>query len=109
MTEIERPEDAALRALFATAPEPVDNGFSAGVMTRIASRVRRRRLIIALAIIVGAGIAAWPLGMLILQLSDSLRGLVVSATGTDWIREYPTIIAGAVLAFVTPVIAALLE
>ena len=109
MTDIEHPEDAALRALFAAAPEPEDDGFSAGVMARIGSQIRRRRLIIALAIIVGAAIAAWPFGMLVLQLSDSLRGLVVSATGTDWISEYPTIIAGAILALLTPVVAALLE
>ena len=109
MTEFERPEDAALRALFAAAPEPADDGFSQRVVARIGSRIHRRRLIIAFAVIVGAGIAAWPLGVMILQFSDSLRGLLVSAAGTDWIREYPTIIAGAVLALLTPVVAALLE
>jgi MFS family permease len=105
----DRYADEALRALFAELPDPPDEGFSERVVGRIASRVRRRRLIIAAAVLVGALIAVWPVGQLLLQLSDGLRDLAVGIAGRDWLSEYRTPILGVGLAFLTPVVAALLE
>ena len=108
----DRSADEALRELFAGMAEPRDDGFADRVMARIEARVRTRRLVLALAVMLGAGIvlfAAWPLGQLLLTFSDNLRSLFVGASGTDWLTEYRTLIAGAVLAFLTPAVAALLE
>ena len=108
----DRHADKALRELFAGMAEPKDDGFADRVMARIESRIRTRRLVLALAVMLGAGIvlvAAWPLGQLVLTLSDDLGSLFVGASGTDWLTEYRTLIAGAVLAFLTPAVAALLE
>jgi anti-sigma factor RsiW len=108
----DRSADDALRELFAGISEPRDDGFADRVMARIESRIRTRRLVLALAVLLGAGIAlvaAWPLGQLLLTLSDDLGSLFVGASGTDWLTEYRTLIAGAVLAFLTPAVAALLE
>ena len=111
MTDDRRADDL-LRELFAGMPEPRDDGFADRVMARIESRIRTRRLVIALAVMLGAAIvlvAAWPLGQLVLSLSGNLQDLFVGASGTDWLTEYRTLIAGAVLAFLTPAVAALIE
>jgi MFS family permease len=105
----DRQADEALRALFADLADPPDQGFSDRVIGRIAGRIRRRRLIIAAAVIAGGLIAAWPLGQLLLQLSEELGDLIVGMAGTDWLNEYRTLILGVGLAFLTPVVAALLE
>lgn len=102
-------EDQALRALFAVAPEPDDNGFTDRVMGRIGARVRRRRLAIALAVVLGAGIAAWPLAQLVLQASEGIRALVIEAVGVDWLSQYRPLVAGALLALLTPILVALIE
>lgn len=102
-------EDQALRALFGAAPEPADYGFTDRVMGRIGARVRRRRLIIALAVVLGIGIAAWPLAQLVLQAAEGIQVLVVEAVGIDWLEQYRPLLAAALLAFVTPVLVALLE
>ena len=73
MAEREHPADAALTALFAAETDPRDDGFSAGVMDRIGGRIRRRRLVIAIAVGAGALIAAWPLGQLLLASADPAR------------------------------------
>ena len=108
----DRSADEALRELFAGMAEPRDEGFAARVMNRIEARVRTRRLVLALAALLGAGIvlvAAWPLGQLVLTLFDDLGALFIGASPTDWLTEYRSLIAGAVLAFLTPAVAALLE
>ncbi len=101
--------DDALRALFGGMAEPPDDGFSGRVMDRIGARIRRRRLIIALAVLAGTLVAAWPVTQLLLQFSDGLRTVVANFAGTNWLAEYQTLLAGAALAFLTPVVAALLE
>jgi hypothetical protein len=105
----ERRADEALRALFAGMAEPGDDGFSGRVMARIGARIRRRRLVIAVAVLAGALVAAWPVAQLLLQFSSSLRTFVAGFAGTDWLADYQTLLAGAALAFLTPVVAALLE
>jgi hypothetical protein len=105
-------EDRALRALFLAASEPADDGFSDRVIGRIGARVRRRRLVIALAVVIGVAIAAWPLAQLILQASDGIRVLLavlVEAFGLDRLSHYRPLLAGALLALLTPVLVALLE
>jgi hypothetical protein len=109
MAERDLSPDDALRAAFAAVPDPVDGGFTAAVMQRVRARTRRRRLLIAAAVAVGALIAAWPLGQLLLQFSDGLRGLATTAAGTDWFGEHKTLLYGVALACLTPVVAALLE
>lgn len=109
MPEREHAQDAALKALFAADAEPADDGFSAGVMRRINARIQRRRVVIALAVGAGAVIAAWPVGQLLLQLSDGLRALLANTAATDWLMQYRAVLGGAALAFMTPVVAALLE
>ena len=109
MADPERQADDALRALFATLPEPADDGFSELVMGRIGRRTRRRRVMIAAAVVAGALIAAWPLGQLMLQLSDGLRQLAISDEVTGWATEHRTLLAGIALASLTPLLAALLE
>ena len=81
-------EDEALRALFAGAPEPADDGFSGRVINRIGARIRRRRLIIGMAVILGALIAAWPLGQLVFQASEGLRALAAQTLGSDFFTQY---------------------
>jgi hypothetical protein len=105
-------EDRALQALFAAAPEPADDGFSDRVIGRIGARVRRRRLVIALAVVLGVVIAAWPLAELVLQASDwfrALLGVLVEVIGMDRLNQYRPLLAGALLAMLTPVLVALLE
>lgn len=103
-------EEDRLRAWFsADAAGPEDGGFTARVMDRIGVRIRRRRLVLAVAIAAGAGIAAWPLGQLLLQLSDGLRAAAAVVGGAEWLAQHKPVFLGIVLAFVTPVFAALIE
>lgn len=109
MPERDQAFDDTLRGLFAAEPEPADDGFSQRVMRRIAGRTLRRRLLLAGAVTTGAVIAAWPLGQLLLPLSDGLRELVGQTAATDWLAERKTLLYGVALACLTPIVAAMLE
>ena len=94
-------EDLALEALFRSDPVP-DDGFSAGVMSRVRHRIWARRLSMPVAVAVGLSISAKPL----LQAATVLPGLLDSVFGgffgidrlpVDSLPQLSTVLIGATL------------
>lgn len=96
-------EDAQLAKMFEElVPTIDDDGFSNRVLARIEHRIRRRKMILASAVIAGAAIALWPVARLAVTLSD---GLLVAATrwyDAAWLLQNQVAIVAVVLAAAAP-------
>ncbi len=92
-------EDKKLESLFASEAVP-DDGFSATVMTRLKRRLWIRRLMLPVALVVGAAVALKPLSQLVLTLSKLLALLPgnVSGLSLSVIPQGSTIFLGGLLA-----------
>ncbi len=103
-------EDKLLESLFGSEPVP-DNGFSAGVMTRLNRRLWVRRLALPTAFLVGAVIAVKPLSQLVVTFSKLLTVIPADIGGLsmDIIPETTTVFLGGLLLVAMMMVTKMLE
>ncbi len=103
-------EDKLLESLFRSEPV-LDNGFSAGVMTRLNRRLWIRRLALPAAFLVGAVVAVKPLSQLVVTFSKLLTVIPADVGGLsiDIVPQATTVFLGGLLLVAMMMITKILE
>ena len=107
--KIKDSEDRFLESIFKSGPI-ADNGFSAGVMSKLKRRLWIRRLALPIAFLVGGVIALKPLSQLVVAFSKFLT-IVPANLGfsLDAIPEGSTFVLGGLLLVAMTMVSKMLE
>ncbi len=102
--------DKLLESLFRSEPV-LDNGFRAGVMTRLNRRVWIRRLVLPAALLIGAVIAVKPMSQLVVTFSKLLTVIPADFGGPsiDIVPQATTVFLGGLLLVAIVMITKILE
>ena len=102
-------EDRWLSQKFSQAmPELPDNGFSEQVLGRIRRRALLRKSLPVGALLVGAGIVAWPAVELLGVLAQHMT-VIGQMDWQDVIAANKTVVLGLLLGLASPMLVAMLE
>ena len=102
--------DKLLESLFRSEPVP-DDGFSAGVMTRLNRRLWVRRLALPAALLIGAVIAVKPLSQLVVTFGKLLTVIPADVGGLsiDIVPQATSVFLGGLLLAAIMMITKILE
>jgi len=103
-------EEAALRELFATAlPVPDDDEFPAVVLRRIRRRAWVRRVVLGVAVVLGASLAAQPAYELVQVAGGSLSGVLSQWGSVALPSDHRIIGIGLLAVLLGPLLVSMLE
>ncbi|NNF15926.1 MAG: hypothetical protein HKN70_04220 [Gammaproteobacteria bacterium] len=82
-------DEFALQRIFSQAiPPVVDDGFSTGVVVRIRRNIWKRRLVLAVSVVMGLAVGLPAIAQALLSFSNSLAEFAVAAQTTDALGQF---------------------